>query len=65
MEKKDIKPIEIMGRKFLSSKDAAKILGVSYRTIWRWLKSGKLPSKRIGHRYLIPYDSLARLLLED
>ncbi|NGZ11159.1 MAG: DNA-binding protein [Nitrospira sp. LK70] len=31
-------------------------------TAYRWLKSGKLPSIKIGHRRLIPRGSVARLL---
>lgn len=36
----DVDPIE---RIYLHPVDVAKIIGISYPTVWKWLKEGKLP----------------------
>jgi len=44
---------------------AAETLGVSERTVWRYLKSGRLPGETVGEpgsqRTLIPADAVAAL----
>jgi excisionase family DNA binding protein len=37
-------------RTVLSVAEAAVLLGVSRSTVWRWIKSGKLPAYRVGHK---------------
>jgi excisionase family DNA binding protein len=46
----------------LSISQAARILGVSWHTIWRLLQAGQLESVRVGRRRLIPRSALERLL---
>jgi len=41
--------------------EAAKALGVSYVTIYRWIKAGKLTPIRIAGRTLIPKSEVERL----
>ena len=44
---------------------AAALLGVSRVTLWRWIRAGRLPVTRLGHRTArIKHDDLERLLLE-
>ena len=43
----------------LSVADAATQIGVSERTIRRWVAQGQLPAKRHGHSWLIAADALA------
>jgi excisionase family DNA binding protein len=44
---------------------AAALLGVSRVTIWRWIRAGRLPVARLGHRTTrIKREDLERLLLE-
>ena len=38
--------------------DAAKLTGVSDRTVWDLIRKGYLPSLRIGTRVLVPYSAL-------
>jgi len=59
---RDVKPLKILGKRYYTISDVAKMLGLSYRTIWEWIKKGKLPAKRLGKKYLISHDSLTRLL---
>lgn len=42
----------------LKVNDAAQALGVSARTVWKLIRSGTLPSLRIGTRVLVLYSSL-------
>lgn len=39
-------------------KEAAVYLGISIPTLMRLLKSGEIPSRRIGQRWLIPKAGL-------
>jgi excisionase family DNA binding protein len=43
---------------YISVADAASVLGVSSRQIYRQVKSGALPSRRVGERIVIPRDAL-------
>ncbi|MDP8922145.1 MAG: helix-turn-helix domain-containing protein, partial [Chloroflexota bacterium] len=35
---------------FYSVSEAATLLGVNRVTIWRWIRDGRLPASRLGHR---------------
>jgi chromosome partitioning protein len=43
---------------FLNTDEAATMLNVHPNTILRWIKSGKLPSSKIGSQYRIPRDAI-------
>ena len=43
---------------FLNTDEAAKMLNVHPNTILRWIKSGKLPSSKIGSQYRIPREAI-------
>lgn len=44
--------------------EAAKMIGVSERTIHQLTKDGKLPHKRIGRRLLFPVDAVRKFVNE-
>src|ERR687886_615132 len=44
--------------KFLSTEEVAKLLSVHTNTVSRWIKSGKLPSTKIGREYRIPRSAI-------
>src|SRR3954454_499432 len=44
--------------RFLSTEEVAKLLGVHINTVARWIKSGKLPSTKIGREYRIPLSAI-------
>ena len=48
----------------LDVKDVAKILGVSTRTAYNLVQSGKIPSIRIGRRIKVPEDAFYKWLNE-
>src|SRR3982751_2533128 len=43
---------------FLSTEEVAKLLNIHINTVTRWIKSGKLPSTKIGREYRIPRESI-------
>jgi excisionase family DNA binding protein len=49
-------------RQTLKIEEAAKILGISRNTAYDAVKSGQLPTVKIGRRFLVPKAALARLL---
>ena len=42
--------------------DVMAVGRVSKSTAYRWVRSGKVPSARIGRKFLIPRDALVALL---
>jgi len=44
--------------------EAAKLIGISYATLYRWIKAGKLIPIRIAGRTLIPKSEVERLKQE-
>src|SRR5437899_11155590 len=50
---------------YYSISQAAALLGVSRMSIWRWVRAGRLPVARFGHRTArIRREDLDRLVLE-
>lgn len=45
--------------KYLSVEEAAEILGVEYKTVYRLVRSGELPAGRIGRVYRIRESDLS------
>jgi len=51
---------------FLSPRDVCRLLGISYITLWRWVKKGKIKAVRSpSGRYLIPRSEVARFRAEE
>ncbi len=48
----------------LEAAEAAKYIHVSYDTILRWAKEGKIPSSRPGHRVLFRKSALDKWLAD-
>ena len=46
----------------VNADEAARMLGVSPRTLWTWKKIGKVPFKKIGRRVLYPIEGLRNLV---
>jgi excisionase family DNA binding protein len=51
-------------RPFLSPAQAVELLGVSRFTVYRLIRSGQLPSIRVGGQLRIPKRTLAQRLAE-
>ena len=41
--------------------EAARLLGISYATLYRWIKSGKILPLRVTGRTVIPKSEIDRL----
>jgi len=48
---------------FLTVAEAARYLKVSEPTIWRWIRSGRLPSVKVGRLRRVPLAALDGLAL--
>src|SRR5437588_2880932 len=47
---------------YYSIGDVAQMLGVSRVSVWRWIRSGRLPASRLGHRTVrIKHDDVELL----
>ena len=59
-------PADAAGERcYYSISQAAALLGVSRQSIWRWIRAGRLPIARLGHRTTrIKRDDLERLLVQ-
>jgi len=44
--------------------EAARLLGIGYATLYRWIKEGKLTPLRVGGRTLIPKSEIERLKIK-
>ena len=44
----------------LSASEAARRIGTSTRTVQRWIATGRLPARRVGGRWRVASDALAR-----
>jgi excisionase family DNA binding protein len=49
-------------RQTLKIEEAAKVLGISRNTAYDAVKSGQLPTVKIGRRFLVPKAALERML---
>jgi excisionase family DNA binding protein len=54
-----------MEERRLSLKESSDVLGVSERTLYRWIKSGKLKAYKPGRDYQIPEGAIRELLAES
>lgn len=53
-----VKPKRQPGTPYLTPAEAAKILRVDRRTIYEWLRSGKLKAVKFGGAWRIPRKSI-------
>lgn len=51
-------PRLVQNNQYLSVSEAAKVLGVSERSIYGYIRSGKLPGERIGQTIVVRRDAL-------
>ena len=49
-------------RQTLKIEEAAKVLGISRNTAYDAVKTGELPTIKIGRRFLVPRAALERML---
>ncbi len=49
----------------VNAQEAARMLGISERTLWARAGEGVIPTKRLGGRVLFPIEALRNLLNAD
>ena len=54
-----------VGREYLRVAEVSAMLGVPAQTVYSWVRSGKLPARKIGAAVLIPLAQLRRVLDGD
>lgn len=47
---------------FLTVQETARLLNVSVPTIYRMIKTGELPAKRVRYRFIIKAEDLERFM---
>ena len=50
---------------FLSTMEAAEILGLSRVTLFNRIKSGEIKAMKVGRNYIIPREEIMKLVDED
>ena len=53
--------VDVETSQLYDTNETAVLLGISYATVFRWIKSGRLIPVRIGSRTLIPKSEVERL----
>jgi len=51
-----------LGERYLSTREFAKLLGVSRATVVKWIKSGRIAAFGVHGRWRIPYSEVERVL---
>ena len=53
---------EKVERLAVNAREAAEMLHVSERTLWKWTKEGRIPSVKIGRRILYSVEALRQFV---
>jgi excisionase family DNA binding protein len=51
-----------LGERYLSTREFAKLLGVSRATVVKWIRSGRIAAYSVHGRWRIPYSEVERVL---
>jgi excisionase family DNA binding protein len=54
--------MEYKDRKYISTTEAAKILGISRTAIFNKIQGGDIKAQKVGRNYIIAHDELNRIL---
>jgi excisionase family DNA binding protein len=47
---------------FVSTREAARFVGVAQRTLQHWIREGKIEAVRVGGRYMVLCESLEQFI---
>src|SRR5712691_11186722 len=60
---KNLSQVAGANRSYYSIAEVAALLGVSRVSVWRWIRSGRLPVSRLGHRTVrVKRDDLLQIV---
>lgn len=51
-----------MNKEYYSTTEVAAIFKVSRKTIFMWIKNGKIKAEKVGRNYVIPHESIIEKL---
>ena len=51
--------------KYITVPQLAEMLGLSRTTVYRKVKSGKIPAQKIGHAYIISDKTISQILSKE
>lgn len=54
--------VEIAGKKYYKTVEIAKMLEVHVDTVRRWIREGKLKTKKIGRAYLVSENEILKFI---
>jgi len=52
----------VLGVDLYTQEEAAQLLGISKATIAKYIKTGRMPARRIGRRYMLTQEDLKAFL---
>lgn len=61
--KKTIEELQKSDREFLTAREIAEFMGVSRKTVYKYIKSFNIRVERIGNRVLIPKRAFIEFIL--
>jgi excisionase family DNA binding protein len=56
-----IRVLESMGEVLLTPMQVSKMLGLSYNTVWKYIREGRIQAYKVGDRYRIPLKEILKL----
>jgi excisionase family DNA binding protein len=56
-----IKILESMEEVLLTPMQVSKMLGLSYNTVWKYIREGRIQAYKVGDRYRIPLKEALKL----
>ncbi len=51
-------PYEYMTKEYYSTIEAANIFRVSRKTVFQWIKTGKIKATKVGRNFIVPHSSI-------
>lgn len=48
--------------KMITVPEVSQALKLSDQTVWRYIREGKLPGRKVGRQYLVPADAVEAML---
>jgi len=55
-------PYEYMIKEYYSTTETANIFRVSRKTVFMWIKNGKMKATKVGRNYVVPHSSIVEKL---
>lgn len=55
-------PYEYMTKEYYSTIETANIFRVSRKTVFLWIKTGKIKATKVGRNFIIPHSSIVEKL---